>query len=190
MRVSLRYNTVGTTLNPGGGGSISVHVFSANGMYDPDITGSGHQPRGFDQYMALYDHYTVVGSKITLQVCPRSGSTYPTIVGVTLKDAATVLANGNEYMEGRGSVYRLLGAGESAQSVVLTNTFSLRKFQSVKDPLDSDGSRGTPSGNPTEQSYFHCWAEPVQGQDSYPLDVVVTIDFIAWLTEPHMPNQS
>ena len=51
------------TLNPAAG-TVSKHVFSANGLFDPNITGVGHQPRGFDQYMALYNHYTVIGARI------------------------------------------------------------------------------------------------------------------------------
>lgn len=190
LKASLRYNTVGTTLNPGAGGSISVHVFSANGMYDPDVSGSGHQPRGFDQYMAMYDHYCVIGSKITVMVSPRAGSTYPVIVGISQKDAGGPLANGNEYMESRGTTFRLLGARESANVATLTSNFSLRKFQTIKNWMDNPDLRGSAASNPVEQSYFHVWAEPVQGQDSQPLDVVVTVDYIAVFTEPHTPVQS
>lgn len=48
-----------------GNGLAPVHRdFSANGLYDPDITGVGHQPRGFDQMMAIYEKYIVTGVKV------------------------------------------------------------------------------------------------------------------------------
>jgi hypothetical protein len=54
------------TLNPGSldSGVPKVHHFRANSCFDPDYTGVGHQPRGFDEQSAIYDHYTVIGSKI------------------------------------------------------------------------------------------------------------------------------
>lgn len=38
----------------------------ANGMYDPEVGVGGHQPRGFDQYTALYQKFTVKSSKISV----------------------------------------------------------------------------------------------------------------------------
>jgi len=67
----LRYNQV-ISLNPTAGelGSTGSNVwqFSANGMYDPDITGTGHQPLYYDNYTALYDRYHVKYSTITVTV--------------------------------------------------------------------------------------------------------------------------
>lgn len=40
-------------------------VFYANGLYDPDITGTGHQPQGYDQWGDLYRTATVLKSKIS-----------------------------------------------------------------------------------------------------------------------------
>jgi len=61
----LRYFSV-FTLNPGAAGSAGVQVFSANGLYDPDITSTGHQPRGFDQSSAMYKTFQVIKRMITV----------------------------------------------------------------------------------------------------------------------------
>jgi len=37
-----------------------------NGMYDPDLTGTGGQPQGFDQYAAMYKYYRVIASSISI----------------------------------------------------------------------------------------------------------------------------
>lgn len=39
-------------------------IVSGNNMYDPDFTGVGHQPTGFDQYSAFFNKYLVYGCKI------------------------------------------------------------------------------------------------------------------------------
>lgn len=45
-------------------GAITSQLFSGNGLYDPDVSGTGSQPEGFDQMMALYGRYRVYSSKI------------------------------------------------------------------------------------------------------------------------------
>lgn len=68
----LRKNTVlryveDFALNPGDGVS-AVNVFSANNLFDPNYTGTGHQPMFFDNYAALYSKYKVNSATITF-VC-------------------------------------------------------------------------------------------------------------------------
>lgn len=41
-------------------GVLSVYSFNSNSVYDPDQTGTGHQPLGFDQYAAQYNRYRVL----------------------------------------------------------------------------------------------------------------------------------
>lgn len=38
----------------------------ANSLYDIDLTGTGHQPTGFDQYSLLFNNYQVKASKISV----------------------------------------------------------------------------------------------------------------------------
>ena len=57
------------TINvPIGVGGTGNYLYSCNGMYDPNITGTGHQPMYFDQFTAMYDHYTVLKSMMKATV--------------------------------------------------------------------------------------------------------------------------
>ena len=66
MSTMLRYTDkinmglIGATTN------VIQNQFVANGAFDPNLTGVGHQPRGFDQFMAGYETFTVTGSKISV----------------------------------------------------------------------------------------------------------------------------
>lgn len=71
INTSLQYNT-NISLNPtpdtlGSGGS-NVWFFSANSLFDPDVTGTGHQPMYFDNYSAIYNRYKVNWAQITVTV--------------------------------------------------------------------------------------------------------------------------
>jgi hypothetical protein len=43
-------------------------------MFDPDYTGTGHQPRYFDQYSAVYQKYKVFSSSCTIEMINFSGT--------------------------------------------------------------------------------------------------------------------
>ena len=56
-------------------GAVTYQVMSANGIFDPDLTSTGHQPLYRDNYAAIYDVYTVLGSKCIVRYANhRSGS--------------------------------------------------------------------------------------------------------------------
>lgn len=76
MRASLRYcdsinlDLTSIASDMGGQGvtnDIVSHSFRVNGCFDPDMAVGGHQPRGFDEYMNIYERFTVVSSKLTVQ---------------------------------------------------------------------------------------------------------------------------
>jgi len=62
--VALRY--VANFALDASGGSSAIQVFSANSCFDPDVSGTGHQPMFFDNYSALYSNYRVNRSTITV----------------------------------------------------------------------------------------------------------------------------
>jgi hypothetical protein len=85
------------TLNPG----IDIpttYTVSCNNLYDPNVTGTGHQPMGFDQLMPLYDHYVGIATKLTVTYTSID-ATYigNAIVGVSIKDSPTVSFESNTH---------------------------------------------------------------------------------------------
>jgi len=64
--VTLYYSQLGISLRRTLGGGFTTKKFSVNGLFDVDLSGSGHQPYLFDQYMAIYQKYDVLASKITV----------------------------------------------------------------------------------------------------------------------------
>jgi len=47
------------TLSGAAASNVSRQVYRLNSLFDPDATGAGAQPSGFDQYAAIYNRYTV-----------------------------------------------------------------------------------------------------------------------------------
>lgn len=53
----------------------SDYAFRLNSLYDPNFTGTGHQPQGFDQMTPLYGRYTVYKVRISIRLITASSGT-------------------------------------------------------------------------------------------------------------------
>lgn len=177
------------TLTPGTGTS-AVHVFSANGLYDPDISGVGHQPRGFDQVMALYDHFVVLGAKITLQFA-SGGVSGANVCGVRVADSATVSTSNDYNMESGNSVYGVQPVSTGGSPLRLTMQVNPNKFLGRSSPLSDPELKGSTIANPTEQAFFHVFAfmGDAAGTPSTEYCSVI-IEYSAMLLEPKTPPVS
>lgn len=182
------------TIDPGVAGIAGVHVIKANGLYDPDFTGTGHQPRGFDQFMTMYDHFTVVGAKITVDISTGHGSSFsPLMFGIALKDTTTPFTDANDYMEGRNVVSRIVGATSTsgnANTAHLTKFFSTRKFLGRSKPLSDPQLKGNISSDPTELASFHIFVAPLASTDESLMTINYRIEYLTVFTEPKQPSQS
>lgn len=166
-------------LNPGAAGIPATYVFSANGLFDPNITGIGHQPRGFDQIKVLFDHYYV--TKSTIKVTFMSGGSQggSAICGIQLKDDNVAGANMCQEMENRNCCY----GGLPWTSSVLTKqlTFNSKSFFDIKDRQ----LYGDQTTNPADQAYFIIFAQPTHGADIGAIDVFVEISYETTWSEPN-----
>lgn len=160
-------------------------VFSANGLFDPNITGTGHQPHLFDQWIALYDHYTVVGAKCTMSVAQGSAAaTDFTYIGVNLKSSDSIdTTDIDTIMEQKKASIRQVGTGSTHATQTVTKYFSARKFFN-QDVKNNDKFQGNNSANPDEGAFFHCFAAAQSPlDDPAPLKCVVVIDYIVRFSE-------
>ena len=76
MKVDLHYESL-VTLMPGA--AVASYVFRGNSLFDPDYTGTGHQPRYYDQLTPIYGRYKVLRSAITVEMIngsPNSGAIF------------------------------------------------------------------------------------------------------------------
>ena len=53
-----------------------------NSVYDPDYSGAGHQPQGFDEYSALYNSYRVNYVDVEIEAFTAAGEASTVMWGV------------------------------------------------------------------------------------------------------------
>lgn len=170
------------TLNPVGGG-VAVNVFSANGAYDPDITGAGGQPRGLDQWFALYTKGLVTSSKITVKGMSPTAIDIG-LVGVTLQNKTAVETTPKLYIEDpRCSWFQFANTASVDQEARLT--FGAKSFFNVKDPIDDDTLQFSSVTNPPLSAYYHVWyGAPSSTYDSGAIVCQVVIEYNITFFQP------
>lgn len=145
------------------GGSTPYYVFACNGMYDPNISGTGHQPYYFDQAAALYNHYVIIGSKIVWECVPESTTTNPMQVGVSVQDdAGLTIAAPTDLEEFPQGNCKLVAPSSMGGKCYFTQKWSAKKYFGGA-PLSNPNLQGTPSANPTELSYYMIAMRPTPG---------------------------
>lgn len=153
MTTTVRYRTR-VELNPAAG-ALATYVLRANSIYDPDYTGLGHQPLGYDQLAALYNHYTVLSSTVKASF----GGTFATSTycGIITTDQSSTVIPSYALAENPSSTSIYLeGAPSSSQRLPsITNSFNAKKFFGVNDPVDAINDLGAPMGsNAYYAAYF------------------------------------
>lgn len=72
-------------------GGVWSWQFRLNSLFDPDFTGTGAQPTGFDQWMALYDRYRVLATEIDWNLTAATAAAQVVATGAPGVDAAPTL---------------------------------------------------------------------------------------------------
>jgi len=174
-------------------GALRDYIFRANSLFDPDQTGAGHQPMGRDTWATLYNHYVVLGSKITIEASQQEASgsvSNIAAVGVYLNDSITIAyTDMTEYAEARRGQYKLVNSRQT-KPAKLSNSFSAKNFFNITDVKDNKSEIGALVGfNPTEAAYYHVWGQTMDSSTTV-ITYIVTIDYIVSFSEPKSLAQS
>lgn len=158
------YADTGFSIDPGVGGSTGVRVLSLNSLYDPDVTGTGHQPAGFDQLMAIYEEYCVYAVKYKCSWYNSDGSN-EMIGGVTITDQLSTSTDPRVYIENGMTQWALSsnkGASTGERIREHSGYVDLAKVHGIdkKSMLSENSYRGNVGSSPNEQAYLHLWVAP------------------------------
>lgn len=165
--------------------------YCLNGMYDPNITGVGHQPLGYDQIMALYQHYNVLRAdfKITLinegnypiWACPILSRTTVTLNGIT---------NVGELAGDEKLIKYVNKTGETGDKVTFKQKVYPPRWLGCKGPMSTDGLWGGVAANPVEALFLQIYFESVDGINNPTVRILIDIDFYAVFREQKIIAQS
>lgn len=160
-------------------GNPASYIFSANNIWDPNVSGVGHQPYGRDEFGGLYNYYRVLKSRIVATFIPSvSGAAGASVCGVSLQPGTTTISTFDTIRETKSARYKVC-AGDSNR-VTVTNGFNSKKmFASNMGNLNA-----LVTDSPGEQAYYHVFVtNALFNGDLSPVDVVITIEYTVMFWE-------
>lgn len=148
---TLKYaETVDLTLSGAGGAN---YAFRCNGIYDPNSTGTGHQPLYYDDLTSIYDHWTVVSStiKVTQAINEASTNTTPFTYMFNLyqDDDATTLNGQQEYWDAKSTAVTLWASDPKPRFLRFNGAATYGG-----NLIDNSLLQGAGGSDPLELSYF------------------------------------
>lgn len=168
-------------------GSPAVWQFRMNSLFDPDYSGTGHQPQWYDQLSAVYSNYKVLGSKITCVFIPNNindtelNDKGPYICGITTVAGTTSFSAASypALLEDGNSVHGIIVDKQGGSNkVTLSNTFSPMRDLGL-DPNSTDLRVPTGSNPSTNAAvYANVWALDMTEAASQDVVVKVQIEFV------------
>jgi len=192
--VQMRY-VEGLAVTASTAANIFRQVFNISSIYDPYVTGSGHQPLGHDQWSAFYNHYVVLGAKVSATTCPKDHSANGDPIALAIKiddDGTTGTTNYSipQLIERGASGQYAVSSGVLAASHPMSTTafYSTKKFFNVADVKDNLARLGAAFGASPADSAFAVVCVGTLNAELFstatPFSLVVTIDYIVELSEP------
>ena len=152
LYIAHKYVGVGSGTLTSTTGSNVGYVVTCNGMFDPDVTGTGHQPMYFDNCSAIYNHYTVVKSTIKWTIIPTALYAVGCAWATYIDDDTSGVASTNAAGETQGGAVRIAPGGISQPLIFYQNWNAYKAFGG--NALGNDNLQGSSSANPTELQTF------------------------------------
>lgn len=168
-------------------GTAYTYYYRGNSGFDPDATGTGNQPNGWDQMSVFYNKVTILGSRIrvtfinlgeiALQACVAPVYTNSAVA----YDVVSTLPHSKEIF---------IGPYRSGQDIKTVSCYmSTRKIMG-KDPLPNPDLSQSFTANPVSQWYWAIFGQPTDQTTNASFTISVSITYYVQLSERRTVVQS
>jgi len=165
-------------------GAIGNYFFRANGVFDPNASGTGHQPMGFDQMMLLFEQWYVLRAHIRVRFMNTTAGLV--VAGVALAPDMTSVAVDNAQEQGLLKTVVLENKGVQGDVREINLAIDNPRYMGVKRQayISSALYQGTSGNDPTELDYFKLFIYNYDGASTATVTFDVTISYDVYFNEP------
>lgn len=193
----LRYNDTATLASTAG--AIAIRTYSMNSLYDPDQTGTGHQPRfydtlcGADNTAAPYGKYRVLSAKIKVRFMnANAGVTSLGYCGIHIRNEdSSTLTSASYIPEIPHTKYRMLNVSTGMSNFLsVVYPVSIKKYLGVKDLKDAPETGAEYSASPTDMVLADIFYYPRDGTTTASILLDIYIEYVAQFFDQNLPDDS
>lgn len=145
----MKYATTVTT------DATGQYIFNLNSLYDPDRTGLGHQPYGFDNLALLYNRYRVISTGYRVIMPTSTTGTPITVSALPSNDLGITFADDSVIRENPRAKYIVQNPGATALvlhgKVHIPSLMGRTRAQYMAD----DNYQAVVTSNPSEQALLY-----------------------------------
>lgn len=172
-----------------GTNGIAYYNWNLNSVYDPNQTGTGHQPYGFDQLSPIYNRYRVISVRYRVTYMNTNGTNMinwaiPSNAGVAPTDVNQVQENPRikwRMQQLGGPLYPVNG------KIYLPSLTGLNANQYMAD----DRYQATTTASPDESLLLTTGIAPtIPGTEAITANVTVELDYLVEFFDPKTLAQS
>ncbi len=188
--VSLKYPSQALTITEAAAGAGTSYSFAVNSVFDPDFTGAGNQPIGYDQWSQFYGRYRVKALRYKIYMMNVIGTANAQCVaGVYFSPQSTLPANPTAWLAqpslgspSKTVVLSSYGGGQDVKtltgSVNLSDLFGVTPGEYANE-MDFAATTG---GSPARLGYMHIWV--LGSSNAAVLRFHVILDYHTELSQP------
>jgi len=182
MRTKLRY--VENIAFSSTAGAVQRNAFSPQNCFDPNVSGTGHQPMYFDQFAAIYSRYKVHGSTIRVKfnVVSETAATSCFAVGIYAGSSSALPASDAQTLmednHGKSAICNGRNGGTGQRTIVMD-------YAPYRDTGISvnDDTMVTPTTSGAATYFWNVWAADLQATGTTSLIASVEIIFDVEFTD-------
>ena len=164
--------------NPSTTTTPHTNVWRLNSLYDPDLTGAGHQYHYFDQMAVLYNRYRVYGINVKIS-CVGGNNSF--LLGMKPQPDTTVITAINQPTERPEAVYRLMSG--AARSQVFSKYFPINQLLGISKQslMDEDNYAANPTTNPSSNYYLQVFGQNPDGSTLGSCNYIIELTaYVKW----------
>lgn len=169
-------------LTPSGGTPSPSKGYRLTSLYDPDVSLGGGQPYWFDQLMAVYARFQVLGAKMTCVFAYTNviaADVGPTVVGIETGEISGLSSTNAAVLRMTSNVSSDLLTTQSEPKTVVA-TYSPNQYFGG---LLTDALTGSSSADPSRNCQAWVFASPQGVNVTQPINVLISIEYYTEFTQ-------
>lgn len=160
--------------------------FNLNSLFDPNRTGTGHQPYGFDQLAGLYNRYRVISTSYTISC---SSTTTPIRYGTIVSNESLTFSSMSELCENPRSRFVVQNPGGNLRQIHGKCYIPALMGRTKTQYMTDDRYQAITSADPAELAILHIQAGAMNDALAA-VDLTITMEFVVEFFDIKNQSQS